>query len=135
MAFLVQKFDPAELFNYEQARELSITLLKRWLVQYKFKNWKKTETRGIAVTNGMKTRRAVEIARFLNRTEQWHSHGRGISMEVLRRDVRLQIEDFGSKASLNDKVRRYYRLLMDYKMKRGHGPGILHWREHYVPLA
>src|SRR5579863_7668178 len=39
LTFLVEKFDPAELYSYEQARELSIALLKEWLVRYKFKNW------------------------------------------------------------------------------------------------
>lgn len=133
MAFLIEKFDPAELYKYEQARELSITLLKQWLVKYKFKNWKKTRTRGITVTNAMRTRRAAEVAKFLNRTEHWHSHGQGISMEVLRRDVRLEIEDFGSKADLNKKVRAYYRLLIDYQMRRGHRD-VLHWAGHYTPL-
>lgn len=134
MAFLIEKFDPAELYKYEQSRELSITLLKRWLVKYKFNNWKKTETRGKTVTNAMRTRRAAEVAKILNKTEHWHSHGHGISIEVLRRDVRLQIEDFGSKPTLNQKIRTYHRLLVDYKMRRGHR-GVLHWVNHYTPLA
>lgn len=133
MAFLIEKFDPAELYKYEQAREISITLLKQWLVKYKFKNWKKTRARGLSVTNAMRTRRAYEIAKFLNKTEHWHSHGHGISIEVLRRDFRLEIEDFGSKQSLSEKIRAYYRLLIDYKMRRGHR-GVLHWAGHYTPL-
>lgn len=85
ITYLVEKFDPAELYRYEQARELSITLLKEWLVKYKFKNWKKTKTRKINVTKAMKTRRASEIAKKLNKTEKWHSHGHGISMEILKK--------------------------------------------------
>jgi hypothetical protein len=42
LTFLVQKFDPAELHRFEQARDHSVDLLKKWLVQYKFKNWTKT---------------------------------------------------------------------------------------------
>jgi hypothetical protein len=134
MAFLVEKFDPAELYRYEQSRELSITLLKQWLVKYKFKNWRKTRTRGRSVTNAMRTRRAAEIAKLLNKTEHWHSHGRGISMEVLRRDVRLEIEDFGSIPTLSEKIREYNRLLVDYMMRRSHR-AVLHWLGHYVPLV
>jgi hypothetical protein len=134
MTFLVEKFDPAELYKYEQSRELSIALLKEWLVKYKFKNWKKTESRGITVTGAMRTRRAAEVAKMLNNTEHWHSHGYGISIEVLRRDVRLQIEDFGARPALNKVLRTYHRLLTDYKMRRGHR-GILHWMKHYTPLG
>lgn len=44
--FLILKdFDLAELNSYEQARNLTIDLLKTWLVRYKFKNWNNTETK------------------------------------------------------------------------------------------
>ena len=35
---ILRDFDLAELRHYEQAKELTITLLKRWLAKYKFKN-------------------------------------------------------------------------------------------------
>ena len=44
MAFLLKRFDPGELYQYEQERELSIELLKEWLVKFKFKDWVVTET-------------------------------------------------------------------------------------------
>ncbi len=133
MAFLLEKFDPAELYHYEQVRELSISLLKEWLVKYKFKNWKKTRTRKRPVTGAMRTRRASEIAKALNKTEQWHSHARGISMDVLRRNLRLEIEDFGENLDLNAGIRRYYKLLKDYMMRRAHS-GALHTKGRYAPL-
>ena len=102
ITFLIEKFDPAELYRYEQARELSISLLKEWLVQYKFKNWKSTETRGIVVTPRLRRLRATAIARKLSRSDYWHSHGRGISMEVLRRDLNLRIDDFGKDHTLSE---------------------------------
>ena len=74
---LIHGFDQAELYHYEQARNLSITLLKQWLVKYKFKNWKKTAGRGKAVTPQMRTNRAANIAKILNDTEKWHVHGVG----------------------------------------------------------
>ncbi|MCX6168849.1 MAG: ATP-dependent Clp protease proteolytic subunit [Ignavibacteriales bacterium] len=36
---MLQNQDLAKLRSYEQARDLSISLLKEWLVKYKFKNW------------------------------------------------------------------------------------------------
>ncbi len=77
LTFLVEKFDAAELYLYEQARELSIRLLKEWLVNFEFKEWTKTETRGIRVTPRLRRQRAASIARTLNKSDHWHSHGRG----------------------------------------------------------
>ncbi len=134
LAFLVQRFDPGELYRYEQERELSISLLKEWLVKYKFKNWKKTETRGVAVTEQIKIDRAAAIAEMLNETERWHSHSRPISMEVLRKDLKLQIEDFGLNPTLNRAIRDYYKLLRDYMTKTRANIAV-HWHEHFVSLG
>lgn len=130
---MIDGFDQAELYKYEQARELSIAHLKEWLVKYKFKDWHVTETRNIPVTNIMKTRRAATIARELNKTEKWHSHGHGISMEILRRDLRLKIDDFDSNPDIGTRLKDYYNLLDDYMVKRGNR-GVLHIRDSYVPF-
>ena len=66
---LIDGFDQAELYQYEHARELSISLLKKWLVSYKFKTWTTTETRCIPVTPQMREDRAEEIARQLSDTQ------------------------------------------------------------------
>jgi hypothetical protein len=118
LAFFVQKFDPAELHRFEQARDHSVDLLKKWLVQYKFKNWTKTKTQGLAVTPEMREKRAAEIAEMLNDTKKWRSHGRGLSINVLHNDLNLIIENFGSSPELNSRVRAYYRLLQDYMVGR-----------------
>jgi Serine dehydrogenase proteinase len=130
---LVNGFDQAELYKYEQARDLSIWLLKQWLVQYKFKDWKQTATNKAQVTPKMREDRAAEIAGELNKTERWHTHGHGISMDVLNRDLRLIIDDFGAVLDLNREIKSYYDLLDDYMMKRG-DKGILHVDGVYVPF-
>jgi hypothetical protein len=130
--YLIQNFDPAELYQYEQERELSIALLKDWLVTYKFKDWEKTETRKKKVTKKMKADRAAFIARKLNQTGYWHSHSRGISMDVLRNDLKLRIDDFGEDKKLHPIVRAYYHLLRDYVIKRGHETIVLHRKGQYV---
>ena len=43
---IAQNQDMALLRRYEQARDLSVSLLKQWLVMYKFKDWKKHRSSG-----------------------------------------------------------------------------------------
>lgn len=132
-SLLLNKFDLAELYKYEQARELSITLLKRWLVSYKFKDWNHTQDRGIRVTSSMKSRRAASIAKMLSNTERWHSHGYGISMEELRNEVKVRIDDFDADPDKSETVRAYYGLLDDYMLRRGH-KGAVHAPGRYLPF-
>ncbi len=131
LAYLVERFDPAELYQYEQSRELSVELLKEWLVKYKFKNWSETETRKLPVTDEMRQDRAVEIARSLNATAEWHSHSRGISMEVARKDLNLQIDDIRENAKLHKSVADYETLLYDYRGRRGHFQFVHNWLGGY----
>lgn len=78
LSVLIGAFDQAELHEFEQARELSIELLRDWLVRYKFKNWNETETNKKRVTPPMKRARANKIARNLSEYEavaqscSWH---------------------------------------------------------------
>ena len=111
---LLQKLDLGELYQFEQARELSIELLRKWLSQYKFRNWNLTETRQLPVTSEMKEKRAKEIADQLNDTDRWHTHGRGIGMDTLRAELKLVIDDLNENPELAAKVREYYELLTDY---------------------
>lgn len=132
LAYFMQNFDAAELYQYEQERELSIALLEEWLVKYKFKNWKVTQTRGATVTRAMKKARANEVAEKLNDTKHWHSHGRGIPMEMLRRDLKLLIDDFEADPSLAKPVHDYFRLLQDYQGRRSHFLFVVHGKGRHV---
>ena len=131
---LIDGFDQAELYQYEHARELSISLLKEWLVSYKFKTWTTTETRHIPVTPQMREDRAEDIARQLSDTQKWHSHGHGISCDVLENDLNLRIDDFGSNEALKRIVRDYHTLLEDYQGKMGHR-GVVHTAGNYRPFG
>src|SRR3989338_3813568 len=122
--FLILKdIDLAELRAYEQAKELTISLLKKWLVKYKFKNWTKHETTpallGKDVTDEEKENRAEEIADELGNNKTWKSHGRPINIETLKNDskLRLKIEDFGKIPERRKLIREYYNLLSDYIKK------------------
>jgi hypothetical protein len=130
---MISGFDQAELYYYEQQRELSITTLKEWLVKYKFKNWNQTETRKVPVTTSMKEKRATEIGDQLNDTKKWHSHGYGISMEVLKKDLKLMIDDFGEKEDMSLAIRSYHDLLSDYMAKLDIR-GVVHIPGDYRPF-
>jgi len=116
--FLILKdFDLAELREYEQARDLTIDLLKRWLVKYKFKNWTTHSTNpallGQPVTDKQKEKRAEDIAKELGDTSKWKSHARPINMQSLQ-DMQLKIEDYGADIKLKELIRSYYDFLRDY---------------------
>lgn len=114
---LLSKLDLGELYQFEQARELSVELLVKWLSKYKFKGWNKTETRGMEVTDEMKRKRAQEIANLLNETARWHSHARGIDVRTLRDEVGLKIDDLAGE--LHRSIRLYFDLLTDYMGRQG----------------
>ncbi len=117
-ALLLQKMDLGELQSFKEARELSISLLKRWLVQYKFKDWTATETQKIPVTSDMKEKRAESIARKLCDQGTWHSHGRGIPMSVLRgEDLKLRIDDFEADPDVGKLFHDYFFVLREFAQK------------------
>jgi hypothetical protein len=130
---LIDGFDQAELYQYEQARDLSVALLKEWLAKYKFKDWTITETRKQTVTPAMKVARAAEIADQLNEIKRWHSHGRGISRAVLERDLNLRINDLDANPGLNKTIKNYHHLLDDYMSKR-RTRGVVHRYGAYEPF-
>ena len=131
---LIGGFDQAQLYQYEQERELSISLLEEWLCSYKFKNWRSTETRRLPVDDGMKQERAKNIAAALSNTRRWHSHGHGISKDVLQSELKLQIDDFGNDAGFSNCIRNYHGLLTDYMSRRAL-VGVIHRNGDFKPYA
>ena len=128
---LLNKLDLGELYQFEQARELSQDLLIKWLSQYKFKNWTRTETKQKPVTEDMKVQRAKHIAALLNDPGKWHSHGRAIDMKTLQdEEIRLKIEDFERDSALCQAIRKYFDLLKDY-MNREQLVSFVHTREYF----
>lgn len=117
--FLILKdFDLAELRSYEQAKELAVDMLKKWLTKYKFKDWTVHSSTGVAVTNEEKEARALDIANKLSDNNVWKSHGRPIGIQVLKDELRLKIIDFERDSELSDIIGEYYDALTEYI--RGH---------------
>lgn len=130
---ILLSFDQTLLYAYEQARDLSRSLLEDWLAKYKFKDWDVTETSKRKVTEPHKRKRAKEIADKLNNVKLWNSHGLGISVERLRRELNLRIDDFGVDPDLHGAVRRYHGLMTDFMARRAHR-SMVHTRYGYRPL-
>lgn len=127
---LLNKLDLGGLYQFDQARELSIDLLIRWLPQYKFRNWAATETRGELVSKRMKVERARETAALLNDLEKWHSHGRATDAGAPRGEVNLRIDSFEGDAGSHRAVGEYFELLRDY-MHQGDLISFVHSREYF----
>jgi len=121
---ILQNQDLALLSQFEQAKNLTITLLKRWLVEYKFKDWSHHQTsqekKGQPVTKEEKKQRAQEIAQTLSDHRIWHSHGRLISAKTLTDFLRLKIEDYSGNKELQNKIRCYNDFLTEYIRRHGH---------------
>lgn len=127
---LLQKLDLGELHQFEQARELSIELLEKWLSKYKFQDWETHKSDGRKVTDGDKRARAKEIGQLLSDTERWKSHGRGIPRDILTTEIRLRIDDLDSDEKLLKAVNQYFSLLKDY-IERQRLPAFVHTREFF----
>ncbi|WP_263411241.1 SDH family Clp fold serine proteinase [Terriglobus tenax] len=120
---LLKDLDLGLLRSYEQARDLSVELLKKWLIEYKFKDWIVHETTpellGQPVTDEQRHARADEIARMLGDNRLWHSHGRFIGINTLRDILRLRIDDYTHDDKLRPAIRTYTDLLTDYMSRQG----------------
>ena len=113
---MLQRLDLATLRRYEQARDLSVNLLKQWLVKYKFKDWTQHQCTnpGSVVTPEEKEARAEQIARDLSDNNRWHSHGRMIGINTLTGSLKLKIEDYTDDAALRQNLRVYSELLAEH---------------------
>lgn len=131
---ILQGIDLALLSRYEQARDLTVTLLKKWLVEFKFRDWNVHTTnpakKGKPVTPDEKRERAEEIAKSLGDNKVWHSHGRMIGPGTLERILRLKVDDYSADATLKPLIRGYNDLLVEY-IGRGQYKHFMHSRKYF----
>lgn len=123
---LLQKLDLGSLRQYELAAELSVSLIRDWLIQYKFKDWTTHNSTGADVTSEEKKERAEGIARALNDQERWGSHYRGIDRVVLT-DLGLKIDDLEADQVLSNLVQEYFWFFRDF-VYRLEQPNLVHSR-------
>lgn len=122
-ALALKGLDLALLSKYEQARELTNTLLNEWLTQYNFRDWTKHRSnpgkKGQPVKDAEKKERSEEIANILSDNKIWHSYGRQIDPKTLQTMLRLDIEDLAQR-DLQAKVRRYTEFVIPYVIRYGY---------------
>ena len=109
---ILKNLDLAELRLYEQAKNLTIDLIKEWLTKYKFKNWTQHNSNGKVVTLKDKENRAKEIAGKLADSKKWCSHSRPINIDQLR-EMKLKIEDL-TNYPYNNAIHVFDSLQEDY---------------------
>lgn len=112
---LLNSLDIGELYQFEQAYELSKGLLKNWICMYKFKNL--CDEDGKPLSEEEKYNRAEEIANYLSDHKIWHSHARMISKDFLSSpdgELRLNIDDIDRESNIYKTLMDYVYLMRDY---------------------
>lgn len=109
-AVMTAQVSPGELTLVKNSLSYAKELVQNWLVQYKFKNWYKTETRGLEVTEEMKIKRAKEIASALCNQKTWLTHRRSIKAEDLE-NLKLKVRRVEKDKKITDIIYRLHTLL------------------------
>lgn len=115
---MLKSIDLAKLALFEQGRDLSVDLLKNWLVSYKFKDWKKHSSTGEEVEESERENRAQEVAEALSDHKRWRSHGRNLDVEKLK-ELRIKIDDYSDNQELRTAIRGYNDPLTGYIDRNG----------------
>jgi len=116
-ATMVAQINPGELGGALHAQKFAEDLVVEWLTNYKFRNWKVTETKKKPVTMRMKKQRARAIARALTKRSKWRSHGKSIKIKDLEsEDIRLKItaiDEMPELAEIVYRIQTVCRFLFD----------------------
>lgn len=104
-ATMVAQISPGELKGVDNALNFASDLVVEWLPKYKFRNWVKTQSKGLTVTDAMKKKRAKEVVKALIDHSKWRSHGRSLKIDDLE-TIGLQINKIDSDSKLADIVYR-----------------------------
>lgn len=110
-ALMIAQITPGELVGVENGLKYGEELVVNFLKDYKFKNWKVTETNGIKVDDNLRKERAEEIASKLSNHSLWKSHGRSLKIDTLRNELQLKIEDIGDDEQICEIVERIQVLI------------------------
>lgn len=110
-ATMVAQISPGELNGVYHALNFAMDLIKEWLPKYKFKEWSKTETRGVDVTDEYKKQRASEIADALVNHSMWRTHGRSLKIKDLQELLKInRIDDDPALAETVHRIQTVIKL-------------------------
>ena len=110
-ALMVAQITPCELVGVENGLRYGEELVVNFLKNYKFKNWKVTESSGKTVDDALREKRAQEIASKLSNHSLWKSHGRSLKIDTLRKELQLKINDIGDEEEVCEIVERIQVLI------------------------
>ena len=110
-ALMVAQITPGELVGVENGLRYGEELVINFLKNYKFKNWKVTETNGRIVDDNLREQRAQQIALKLSNHSLWKSHGRSLKIDTLRNELQLKIGDIGDDEEICEIVERIQVLI------------------------
>lgn len=113
-AIMIAQISPGEIYGVINSLDFAKILVQDWLVKYKFKNWKITQSSRKPVTQEMKEERAAVIADYLCKHTEWKTHGRSLKIDDLK-DL-LQIENIDDHPDLADviyRIKTIIRLIFD----------------------
>lgn len=113
-AIIVSQISPGEIKKVINALEFAKDLVIDWLVTYKFKNWTKTETRNVEVTDEIKKERATEVANELTNQTKLRTHGRSLKIDDLRKWLKIEkIDDDKKLSEIVYSLKTVIRLIFD----------------------
>ena len=107
---ILNRIDAKDLGRVINASEYSKSLVKDYLLRYKFDNWTK-HSDGRLVTRDEKEERANTIGMALCDHDFWKTHSRGINRETAWERCRLKIVHSESIPDLNRAIRRFWALI------------------------
>ncbi|WP_409200594.1 SDH family Clp fold serine proteinase [Methanobrevibacter sp. DSM 116169] len=109
-SLIISRITPYEITGAFEALSYGENLVARFLKEYKFKNWKRTETNNIKVTDEMKKQKAMEIAKKLSDQSKWKSHGKPLKKEELR-ELGLKIKNLEDDKNISEIIERIHVLI------------------------
>lgn len=120
---LLRDQDMAFLQQCEQQKNLTIQLIKNWLVKYKA-----NELTGRSQKEKLAC--AEKIAGKLGDNKVWCSHGRCIDINTLTTEIGINVDDYGAIAELREMIRSYNDLVISYVKRTGY-TFFLHSRNYF----
>ena len=107
---ILNHMDPREIGAALAGSNYSIDLVERYLKDYKFKTWEH-HSNGTDVTDEDRKNRAHEIASMLCDHTIWKIHGHGITREVAKKTLKLEIIHAETLDGLDRAIRRFWALM------------------------
>lgn len=107
---ILRNLDAKELGDAYSASQYSIQLAAEYLYAYKLQHWHQRGN-GTAVTDAMRKERARWIAEKLCSHNEWRAHSHGITRDIARTQLKLEINHPESVEGLHRAIRRLWALL------------------------